>query len=386
MDSLEVSNTSTINVDVASPSEKLDDDDEESSSSSSSILSEERENNVVPEVPQAKKRRRHRRHHVPKIFQDSISVLIPIDVRADLKIAIQKTRSKRIKSIHKRFPSLKKELKKDDGGNDDSFLAEDDEGDENNTDKNEGKEQQDQKQKSKLAHVPQREQFSSVVDYLEAKYVRGVMVQDEDDEGVVDDMSEGQGSVYSGGSFLDDTDLQRDVAEQVMANTTLPKLELEEDDADFFVNVGNLEVEDNDYGEQYDPLQDKDTQSAKTGKTTKKRKKAQSSASQSSSPAKKAKKTKKEGGKESPKKKKSAAAAAASKPANDGDDDDDNDDSGGQDEHAKQTKAKADAIFKKLVGMIKKMTNEELPRRKTKLKVALSCPPGKKPGDDVTFT
>ena len=87
----------------------------------------------------------------------------------------------------------------------------------------------------------------------------------------MDDKSEGHGSLFSGGSFLDDRDLQRDVAEQVMANTTMTKLELEEDDTDFFVNVGNLEVEDNEYGDHYDPLQDKDNQ------TSKKRKKSQSS-------------------------------------------------------------------------------------------------------------
>jgi hypothetical protein len=38
------------------------------------------------------------------------------------------------------------------------------------------------------------------------------------------------------------------------------------------------------------------------------------------------------------------------------------------------------------VASIKKMSDEELPRRRTKLKVALTCPPNKKPGDDITFT
>lgn len=35
--------------------------------------------------------------------------------------------------------------------------------------------------------------------------------------------------------------------------------------------------------------------------------------------------------------------------------------------------------------MIKKLTPEELPRMKTKQKVALKCPKNKKPGDDITF-
>ena len=33
------------------------------------------------------------RYHTPKIFQDAITVLIPLDVTADLKIAIKKTRA-----------------------------------------------------------------------------------------------------------------------------------------------------------------------------------------------------------------------------------------------------------------------------------------------------
>lgn len=366
MDALEVSN-STIEVDVASPNDKLDGD-----LGSNAMSEDEVEQENVQVIPHKKKKARRQRHRVPKIFQDSISVLIPIDVRADLKIAIQKTRSKRIKSIHKRFPSLKKELKKD-NAKDDSFFAEDVDGDENTADKAEDGEQAP-KQKSKLAHVPQREQYSSVVDYLEAKYVRGVMVQDEEDELVGDEMSEGQGSVYSGGSFLDDTDLQRDVAEQYMANTTMTKLELEDDDADFFVNVGNLEVEGNEYGEQYDPLQDKDTQASKSAKPTKKRKKVQTTVQ--SSP-KKAKKTE-------PAKKKAAPVAS---PASTKTETKDVGSISEKDtEYAKQAKGKVDEIYNTLVDMIKNMGNDELPRRITKRRVALTCPEGKKPGDDVTFS
>ena len=57
--------------------------------------------------------RKHQKqqYHTPKIFQDAITVIIPLDVTADLKIAIKKTRAKRIMSIYKRFPSLKKEAK-----------------------------------------------------------------------------------------------------------------------------------------------------------------------------------------------------------------------------------------------------------------------------------
>jgi len=141
----------------------------------------------------------------------------------------------------------------------------DDDEEENAREKND--KQQPSNKRKKLENVPQPDQFGSVLDYLEAKYVKGVMLEEEDNAPILDDKSEGQGSVYSKDSFLDDTDLQRDVAEQVMASTTLTKLELEHEDGDFFVNVGNLEVENDDYGENYDPLQDKEN------KTTKKRKK-----------------------------------------------------------------------------------------------------------------
>eukprot|EP00339_Tiarina_fusa_P011608 CAMPEP_0117057852 /NCGR_PEP_ID=MMETSP0472-20121206/40194_1 /TAXON_ID=693140 ORGANISM="Tiarina fusus, Strain LIS" /NCGR_SAMPLE_ID=MMETSP0472 /ASSEMBLY_ACC=CAM_ASM_000603 /LENGTH=248 /DNA_ID=CAMNT_0004774959 /DNA_START=173 /DNA_END=915 /DNA_ORIENTATION=- len=158
-----------------------------------------------------KRSRKSRQRRTPKIFLDSISVVIPLDVTADLKIAIQRTRAKRIKSIYKRFPVLKKEKRKRDEENNDEPMLDDE--DDDNKDKD-SKAQQQPKKKKKLENVPQPEQYGSVLDYLEAKYVKGVQLEDMDEDGrnSTDDKSEGQGSVYSGGSFLDDTDLQRDVA------------------------------------------------------------------------------------------------------------------------------------------------------------------------------
>jgi len=52
---------------------------------------------------------------------------------------------------------------------------------------------------------------------------------------------------------------------------------------------------------------------------------------------------------------------------------------------AKKAKSHADSLFKKAAAMIKKLNPENLPRLKTKLKVALKCPKNKKPGDDITF-
>ena len=326
------------------------------------------------------KKYKKQRYHTPKIFQDAITVLIPLDVTADLKIAIKKTRAKRITSIYKKFPSLLKEAKKIDEKNslkdDDDPMVDDDE-EENAKEKDD---KQPQNKRKKMENVPQPEQFGSVLDYLEAKYVKGVMLEDEDDAPILDDKSEGQGSVYSKDSFLDDTDLQRDVAEQVMASTTLTKLELEHEDGDFFVNVGTLEVENDDYGENYDPLQDKEN------KTTKKRKKssaavASKDTSGASTPAPKTKKTKTEQqNKKEPtsaKSKKSTSSTASTKSKKTKDK--------ALKLAAKKSKSHSDSLFKKASVMIKKLTAEELPKLKTKLKVALKCPKKKKPGDDITF-
>ena len=320
--------------------------------------------------------RKHQKqqYHTPKIFQDAITVIIPLDVTADLKIAIKKTRAKRIMSIYKRFPSLKKEAKNLDDSNDGPMLEDDEE------DNPRDKDEKLQNKKKKMENVPQPDQFGSVLDYLEAKYVKGVMLEEDDDDApILDDRSEGQGSVYSKDSFLDDTDLQRDVAEQVMASTTLTKLELEHEDGDFFVNVGNLEVQNDDYGENYDPLQDKEN------KTTKKRKKPPTNVSSSklsdTKTPNKNKKTKTELPKKkeptSAKSKRSTGAATSIKSKSP------------QDKTlkvaAKKAKAHSDSLFKKAVVLIKKLTPENLPRLKTKQKVALKCPKNKKPGDDITF-
>jgi hypothetical protein len=331
------------------------------------------------------------RYHVPKIFQDAITVLIPLDVTADLRVAVKHTRDKRIRSIYKHFPALEKTVKKRNYKSDSDAMTGEDE-DEN------AKEKEDKKnaKRKKLEHVPQPEQFGSVLDYLEAKYVKGVMLDEDEEDGPnLDDQSEGQGSVYSKDSFLDDTDLQRDVAEQVMASTTLTKLELEQEDGDFFVNIGHLEVENDDYGENYDPLQDKENP-----KTKKKRKKpaaaaATTPASTVASPKKTKTDTAKEevpGSAKSTKSKKSTASAKStttSKSKNTTATPKSEKESEGTAElrkAVKRMKARLDTLHKKGVVMIKEMTDEDLPKRKTKLKVALTCPPKKKPGDDITFT
>ena len=172
------------------------------------------------------------------VFQDAITVTIPIGVTADLGVVLRRTRNKRIAALYQAFPSLKQENKKA-GGSDEEDGADSDEmegtGDSGVTN-GDGDGVAEKKKKAKKRSkpiaandfVPHREQYGSIIDYLEAKYTRGVMIHDEDglagDKGVEgedsqrddddDDDDEGQGSVYSETSFLDDRDLQRDVAEQ----------------------------------------------------------------------------------------------------------------------------------------------------------------------------
>jgi len=272
------------------------------------------------------------------IFQDAITVIIPLNLTVDLGIAMRRSRKKRIDAIYAAYPSLQTQQDK----SKEAAMNGDEDGDEDggggggaaggDSDEMEGtgesaaagdkktKPKKSAAKKQQNVNQPQRHEFGSIMDYLEAKYVRGVMIEnegtkrksggeegDKDDDNsktVVDDEDdEGEGSVYSESSFLDDRDLQRDVAEQVLAQTTTTKLELD-GDAEFFVNVGDLDVEENEFGtEQYDPLEDSPS---KKPKNTKKRKKPSSTTETSSSPAKKKKAItkKKEPEKQSPKKKK----------------------------------------------------------------------------------
>jgi hypothetical protein len=401
----------TKNHDDIEEKEELEDDD--------SVGEDQDQEEKLTENYTSTIRIKKQRYHTPKIFQDAVTVLIPLDVTADLKIAMKKTRAKRILSIYKKFPSLKKETKKlDDKNNlkDDDEPMLDDEEEENAKEKDD---KQPPSKKKKMENVPQPDQFGSVLDYLEAKYVKGVMLEEDDEDGApigLDDKSEGQGSVYSRDSFLDDTDLQRDVAEQVMASTTLTKLELEHEDGDFFVNVGTLEVENDDYGDNYDPLQDKENTGKTKTKTTKKRKKSSSAGSTTSaksskssksskvtistaaSPASKSRKIKTEQKKKKqpqPQQQQPTSAAKSTKSIKSAVSTASTTKSKKTVEKkgdkvaklaAKKAKSHSDALFKKAAGMIKKLTSEELPKRTTKRKVALKCPKNKKPGDDITFT
>lgn len=325
-----------------------------------------------------------------KLFQDSICVNIPMEVTADLGVAIKRTRAKRIKEIYENFPALKKEEPLEDQENKEELDSEDDE--ENKEKTNEEKAQAPPKKKSKPdSHVPQKQHYGNVIDYLEAKYVRGVMLQDDQDAaaGDGDDNQEDhdeKGSVYdSESSFLDDSLLKRDVAEQVLSQATHTKLELEQDDDDFFVNVGALEVEDHGMMD-YDPLEDDKAKNTKRKRSssldTKSSKKSKSSTKKAASTGEKTK------GKKDQQKK-----SVTKKPASKGK---------GKEKvqvtqemkeqiealkkRANDLKKNADHVFQKTRDSIKKMSDKDLPRKKKNEKVSIVVPDGKKPGDDITFS
>jgi hypothetical protein len=323
------------------------------------------------------------------LFRDSITIEIPLNVTVDLGAALKRTKAKRLQRLLDAFPHLKqpqaapKETAKT-------------EAKDTNVGESTAELETPKSKKQKLANVPHPSDFGNMIDYLEAKYVQGVTVEDSNDE----DDEEGQGSVYSQNSFFDDADLQRNVAEQVLAKTTTTKMELE-DDNEYFVNVGQLEVEESELTKElYDPLDDiNEKKPARKRKPSVKKQEATEDAKQQqvlSSPAKKKDmddSAKKKRGRPfsnavkqpklspslSPKKKKkpslsNIAVAHESKST-----------TTKQDE-SQEEKAYLDECLETLTTMVHAISSDDLPRRKTKDRVTLTCPPEKKPGDTVTFS
>ena len=198
----------------------------------------------------------------------SIFVNVPMTVTADLGVALRRGREHRIQALYRHFPQLQtKTTANGVDGND-------------QVDHENGPKRDKAAPKKILRHVPQPHEYANVIDYLEAKYVQGVVISDDLDEyddksggNMEEDDEEGQGSVYSETSFLDDTGLQRTVAEQVLGHTTTTKLELmNHEDGGFFVNVGDLEVEETDLTqEMYDPIHDTSKESLKKKKSRKRK-------------------------------------------------------------------------------------------------------------------
>lgn len=410
-----------------------------------------------------KRQRRREKRARDKLFQDCISVEIPLECTADLTVALRHTRKKRIAALLKAYPSLRVvgDMAVTPKNNNSNNTA----SGEDHTKTNQQEEDTSTPVVDKEKKVPygsnNRNNYSSVIDYLEAKYVKGVMIDDDEDAdgdngGSAHNDGDDKGSVYSESSFLDDTDLQRDVAEQVLANSTTTKMELI-DDSEFFVNVGALEVEESELTQQqYDPLRDVDDPkmmgskgrkkpgrkpgtkrsppvkvkkplpSTKTatktgtkpdGKTTPAPKAAMkttlatmnaSSCDEATSHSSKkmapSKNTSNIGAKKkpisssgslssggSPKKKPKLNQVTDMVPdqiTKSSEKPEPGESTQQKQEYKHLAKVEADrkasmeAKYRNVVSMIAK---EDLPRRKTKDKVALTCPPDKKPGDPILF-
>jgi hypothetical protein len=313
-----------------------------------------------------------------KLFQDVVSVKIPIGVTANLGEAVQRTRTKRIEELHKFFPALSTPEREpvdqadglasdvDDGKGEATAVKGEDDDDKKGT----------TKPRKKLRNVPQLQDYANVLDYLEAKYAQGVMIDDEDASG--DGDASFGGSVYSTTSFLDDDDLQRTVAEQVLAHTTTTKVELQDDD-EFFVNVGDLEVEETELTHQhYDPLDDtlprtpvKRKRKKPPAPTEEKDSEGESNVAKTavlsrpdSSPQKKQKTAEKEEKADTIIKKNDAPASGAP---------------------AEESKKLSDKMYAAVVQMIKDAPPGMMPRQKTKERVTVTCPLDKGPGDSIMF-
>ena len=370
-----------------------------------------------------KQNHRKKRRKGNKLLQDCISVEIPLNFTADLGLASRRTRKKRVAELLKAYPAIAQlaasstdSQGKADGPSE-SIPGSSKEGNGEMTSEDMlDTGDSSPEEKKTLTNAPERKNFSNMVDYLEAKYAKGVMVDDELAAGERNEDDE-KGSVYSETSWIDDSDLKRDVAEQVMAHTTTTKLELTTDDSEFFVNVGTLEVEETEQTkDHYDPLKDVDRHESK--KSSRPRKKpgpkpgfkrpadsGKSNPSNSDSGGGKTKAppsspaSKKDAPSSPPPKKKARLETEKAPPSGGkqpGNNKKDQQSLSPKAERLKkkrreqskleaEKKALMERSYAELVAMIKTMNDEELPRRKTKDRVAVTCPADKKPGDSIMF-
>ena len=223
-----------------------------------------------------------------RLPRDSILVHIPHHVTADLGVALKRTRKKRLSQFKALNPNLdifesraKKKCNSLQGSHDGS--PSDGEkrcsGDDSEVDS--GKSSSEGHISTGKAPYIQKHQFGSIIDYLEAKYVKGVMIDDLDervrehkkqksssavaDKG--DDLSvlsdSVAGSCYSQESFIDDSELRTEVAHQIIGSSMYgtTKIEAEavaegDEDHAFFVNIGDLEMEDGWDEDQLDEEED----------------------------------------------------------------------------------------------------------------------------------
>lgn len=187
-----------------------------------------------------------------------------------------------------------------------------------------------------------------------------------------------------------------------MGQATTTKLELQDDDA-FFVNVGELEVEESELTKQnYDPLQDLKNDAKKS----RKRKKPPSETKQSGSGAKKPQPKQSQKKKAAPKPEEPAKKKTKTKPTNDKKTpktptnvvtqptseeapQSKSDDPATENlrKAAMKLQLKSDELLEEMIQEVQGFTADQLPAREkaAKIRVVISVPEGKKAGDVIKF-
>ena len=165
------------------------------------------------------KRKRKRSRHVP--VKDSLLIEVPMSITADMGVAMRRTRRKRSERIKNWLASGEEAKKQAQAATASATPKPDDEEDGDGERSIEGCNFDED-------GGPKR----GSIEYLEAKYVRGVMIDDYDERAAREsEESEGDGSVYGDDDFIDDSLLQEEVAGQVLASSTYGRTQMEEEQA-----------------------------------------------------------------------------------------------------------------------------------------------------------
>ncbi len=233
-----------------------------------------------------------------KLPRDSVIVYIPLSVTVDLGVAMKRVRAKRLSQIKKLCPSLFQNEKDDDDDKSESGNNVNNEKLKKNYDDDDDEDDEDNNPPTNHNSTTglRREQFGSIVEYLEAKYAKGVMIDDfderirekkkrkrqnkndatinddgnkkkgdsktdghdEDDMSILSDSAAGSCYSNESGNFIDDSELRNEVAHQILGSSAYGKTKIEakgaaanenndsmldDDDHGFFVNIGDLEME-----------------------------------------------------------------------------------------------------------------------------------------------
>jgi hypothetical protein len=191
--------------------------------------------------------------------KDSILIHVPLHVTADLGVAMRRTRRKRVRRIQRWVKSVTEEREEEgknvvgettlNGNSMDKTGSDESASDDDGGKKERRSSSLDIDDDESNVGPPRREQYGSVLDYLEAKYVRGVVISDYNADGervkrkksetsgneegepdeVYDSDQDDNRSCYGDDDFIDDSLLQEDVVDQVFASDSYGKTKIEDE-------------------------------------------------------------------------------------------------------------------------------------------------------------